>query len=63
MFSASGRPKLGHSDLVSPGKRELAERCLTAKLEVSSCNGYDLCSFNYMKNHVSSLYEAQIRSQ
>ena len=52
MFSASRRPKLGHSDLFSGGEEELAHRHLTAKLEVSSSNGYDLCPINYLKNQV-----------
>ena len=58
MFSASGRPKLGHSDLVLGEEVDLAQRHLTVKLEVSSCNGYDLCPFNYMKNHIFGLQKA-----
>ena len=58
MFSASGKPKLGHSDLVSGGEVKLAQRHLTAKLEDSSCNSYDLCPLNNMKNHVFGLQEA-----
>ena len=58
MFSVSGRPKLGHSDLVSGGEVDLAQRCLTAKLEVSSSNGYDLCPINYMKKLVFGLQRA-----
>ena len=50
MFSPSRSPKLGHSDLFSGGEEELAHRHLTAKLEVSSSNGYDLCLINYLNN-------------
>ena len=55
MFSVSERPKLGHSDLVSGEEVDLAQRCLTAKSEVTNYNGYDLCPINYMKNHVFGL--------
>ena len=58
MFSVSERPKLGHSDLVSGEEVDLAQRCLTAKSEVTNYNGYDLCPLNYMKYHVFGLQKA-----
>ena len=52
MFSASRKPKLGHSDLLSGGEEDLAHRHINAKLECSSSNGYDLCTINYLINQV-----------
>ena len=46
MFSACDIHKRGHSDLVSGLEGDFAQRCLTAKLEVSSSNGNKTCLSN-----------------